>query len=150
MAPPLRLLAEDAQDLAIISAALQDAVGRVGDIRYERTARRLTVGLNRFRWEPGARSPERVRAVFQLGGVLEVKARRLRRDAREAVLELLGVIYAPADAPGDPGGTVTLAFAGDGDLRVRVEVLDAVLADVSPPWPARRAPRHDLDADVPA
>ncbi|MEP6968539.1 MAG: DUF2948 family protein, partial [Pseudomonadota bacterium] len=41
--PPLRLLAEDGEDLAVISAALQDAVTRIGDIQWEPAARRLTI-----------------------------------------------------------------------------------------------------------
>ena len=32
---PLRLLAQDADDLAVISAAMQDAVAKVGDIFFE-------------------------------------------------------------------------------------------------------------------
>ncbi|HEY5006358.1 MAG TPA: DUF2948 family protein, partial [Caulobacteraceae bacterium] len=36
---PLRLLAEDADDLGVISAALQDAVGQIGDIAYEAVER---------------------------------------------------------------------------------------------------------------
>ncbi len=42
---PLRLLAEDAEDLEVISAALQDAVAKVGDINFEPAARRLTIAL---------------------------------------------------------------------------------------------------------
>jgi hypothetical protein len=30
---PLRLLAQDAEDLSVISAALQDAVAKIGDIK---------------------------------------------------------------------------------------------------------------------
>ena len=53
MAPikPLRLLAQDVEDLAVISAALQDAVTRIGDIQWESAARCLTLSFNRFRWE---------------------------------------------------------------------------------------------------
>ncbi len=75
---PLRLLAEDADDLEVISAALQDAVARIGDIQWERQGRRLTIAFNRFRWESPDGAGERVRAGLQLGGVLEVKARNLR------------------------------------------------------------------------
>ena len=46
---PLRLLAQDADDLAVISAALQDAVTRIGDIQWEAAAGRLTLAFNRFR-----------------------------------------------------------------------------------------------------
>jgi hypothetical protein len=133
----LRLLAEDADDLAVISAALQDAVARIGDIAYEKAARRVTVAFNRYRWEQGG---ERVRCGLQLGSVLDVKARRLRRNAKDAVVELLAIAFEPGEAP---GGAVVLTFAGGGDLRVEVECVDAVLADLTAPWPTPREPAHE-------
>ena len=144
-AAPLKLLAHDADDLRVISAALQDAVLKVGDIRYEPAGRRLTLAVNRFRWERGERARERVRSALQFGGVMDVKARRLRRDAKDAVLSLLAVEFEPNGGE-DPGGTVLLRFSGDGDLRLTVEAVDAALADVSAPWPTPRTPRHDMDA----
>ena len=139
-ARPLRLLAEDAGDLQVISAALQDAVLKVGDVAHEPAARRLTLVLNRFRWEAGR--PERVRAALQFGGVLEVKARRIRQDAKAAVMSLLAVSFEPSGQEEDPSGTIVLTFAGGGDLRATVEAVDAVLVDVSGPWPTPRVPRH--------
>jgi len=136
---PLRLLAEDADDVAVLSAALQDAVAKVGDIAFEAKARRLTIAFNRFRWEGGAR--QRVRSALQLGGVLNVQTRKIRRERRDGVLELLAITFEPGEAP---GGVITLSFAGDGDLRAQVECVDAVLADVSEPWPTPRAPAHEL------
>ncbi len=135
---PLQLLAEDPDDLAVISAALQDAIAKVGDISYEARSRRLTIVFNRYRWEAGAR--QRVRAALQVGGVMSVQARKIRRDRRDAVLELLAIAFEPAEAP---GGVLTLTFAGGGDLRAEVECVDAVLADVSTPWPTPRAPTHE-------
>ena len=137
---PLRLIAQDAEDLKLIAAALQDAVGRIGDIRYEPAGRRLTLALNRFRWEAGVKRGERVRTALQLGGVLSVKARKLRQSAPTAVLSLLDVGFEPGEAP---GGTVAFIFAGGCDLRCEVECIDAALADVSGAWPARRTPEHD-------
>lgn len=136
----LRLRAESAEDLTVLSAALQDAVGKIGDIRFEAKGRRLTLTLNRYRWEAGGRS--RVRAALQLGSVEAVEARRLRRDAPDAVVELLALTFEPDAEP--PGGSLILSFAGGGDLKVRVECLDAVLADVSAPWPTPRTPRHGV------
>jgi hypothetical protein len=141
MADPtaLRLLAQDPEDLEVVSAAMQDAVLKVGDIAYEAKARRLTIGFNRYRWEAGG--GERVRAGLQLGGVLRVQTRKIRRGAREAVLELLAMTFTPSDAP---GGVVTFSFAGGGDLRATVECVEAVLADVSTPWPTTRKPAHEF------
>ena len=135
----LHLLAEDAEDLAVIAAALQDAVGKIGDILYEPATRQLTLALNRYRWE--AKGGERVRSAIQLGSVLKVQARNLRRGAKDAVVELLNIGFEPGEAP---GGAVVFTFAGGGDLRAEVECLDVVLADVSAPWPTPRTPKHQL------
>jgi hypothetical protein len=136
----LRLLAEDADDLAVISAALQDAIAQVGDIEWDARGRRFTLALNRYRWEaPGALLGERVRAGLQFGSVLSVKSRNLRREPKEAVVELLALSFEPGDAP---GGEVRLAFAGGGDLVLTVECVDAALADVSAPWRTPSTPAH--------
>ncbi len=140
---PLRLLAEDADDLHIISAALQDAVLRPVDIVWERQARRVTVALSRFCWECGG---TRVMSAMQFGDVISVKSRRLPRGPEHA-LELLAMDFEPGEAP---GGRVTLMFAGGGDLRIDVECLDAVLTDLSERWPARVAPTHSADGPEPA
>ena len=134
---PLRLLAQDIEDLQVISAALQDAIVKVGDINFESGARRLTVALNRYRWE--TKGGERVRSALQFGSVLSLEARKVRRGAKDAVLELLALTFEPGDAP---GGLLTFSFAGGADLRAKVECIEAVLADVSRPWPTPRTPRH--------
>ena len=134
----LKLLAEDAEDLEVLAAALQDAVLKIGDIAWEAKARRLTLTLNRYRW--GAAEPERVRTAVQVGSVLGVQTRRLRRNAREAVVELLTLAFEPGEAP---GGRLVFRFAGDADLAVEVECIDLVLADVSEPWAAKSEPRHE-------
>jgi hypothetical protein len=139
----LKLLAEDAEDLKVVSAALQDAVAKVGDIHWEPSARRLTLQFNRFRWEKADQGAERVRSGLQLGGVLSVKARRIRRDRKDAVLELLALTFEPGEAP---GGVISFEFAGGGDLRAEVECVDAILADLTAAWPARRAPSHPDEA----
>ena len=135
---PLRLLAEDADDLEVISAALQDAIAKIGDIDFDSRERRLTVAFNRYSWESGVR--RRVRCGLQIGSVLSVKSRNIRRVPAGAVVELLAIGFEPA---GPPGGVVTLTFAGDGDIAVTVECIDAALADVSAPWPTPRTPAHD-------
>ena len=133
----LRLLAQDEADLAVIAAALQDAVAKLGDIAFDPKARTLTIACNRYRWE--ARSKERVRSGLQFNGVLGVQSQKLKRGAKEAVVDLLDIAFEAGEAP---GGAVILKFAGGGVLRADVECIDAVLADVSSPWPARGEPQH--------
>jgi hypothetical protein len=139
-AKALRLLAEDAEDLEVISAALQDALTRIGDIRWERGGRRLTIAVNRFRWEAPEGAHERVRAAVQLGGVLGVKARNLRAEAKDAVVQLLAVSFEPGE---HPAGVVTFTFADGADLAAEVECIDAAMADLSVPWNTPRTPEHE-------
>ena len=138
---PLRLLAEDEDDLAVISAALQDAIAKVGDLEWDARGRRFTLALNRYLWEtPAGLLGNRVRAGLQFGSVLAVKSRNLRREAPDAVVELLAVSFEPGEAP---GGEIRLAFAGGGDVELTVECVDAALADVSAPWPTSSTPAHE-------
>lgn len=138
MSSPLKLLAQDAEDLTIIAAAIQDAVGKIGDIRFDARQRRLTIGLNRYRWESDGR--ERVRCFIEIGSVLGVKSRRLRRTARDAVVEVLSLDF---ETGGLPGGNLSVTYAGGGDLKITVECIDVILADVSEPWPAKTEPDHE-------
>jgi hypothetical protein len=140
---PLRLLALDPDDLEIMSAALQDAVTKIGDISWERGAGRLTIAFNRLTWEAAEAPDARVRAAIQLGCVRRVLSRNLRPAAPDAVLQLLAVTFEPGEAP---AGRVTFAFADGGDLAAEVECVDAALADVSEPWTPARKPEHDPGA----
>jgi hypothetical protein len=139
----LRLMAEDAGDLDIVAAAVQDALVRVGEINFDKKARRFTVMINRFRWETaGEKGPyERVRAALSFEGVLNVKSRRVRQDTDEALASLLSIGFIPEEEP--PGGVVRLLLAGGGEIAIDVECLDAVLIDTGPTWPTPRRPDHE-------
>jgi hypothetical protein len=50
-APVNLVTAMDAEDLAVISALVQDAVFPATEMRWDRRRRRFALLLNRFRWE---------------------------------------------------------------------------------------------------
>ncbi len=143
MAQHLKLLAEDAADLEIVAAAVQDALVRVRELKYEPKVRRFLVLMSRFRWEAaGERGPfERIRAALSFEGVLSVKSRNVRHDANEALAAVLSVTFTPAIEP--PGGTVVITLAGGGEIALEVECLDAVLLDWGMPWRTPRRPDHE-------
>ena len=67
---PINLVARDGDDLAVISALVQDSVLVAGDLRYSKSKRRFALLINRFRWEDGAsHAPERVRSLLVLDDV---------------------------------------------------------------------------------
>jgi len=140
----MKLLAQGPEDLEVLSAALQDAAGLLGDFRYEPKARQFTLALNRYRWEgPQRGQGERVRAALQVGGVLNAQSKRIKQGADDAVVNLLSMGFEPGDAP---GGVLVFTFSGGGELRLDVECIDMVFADTSEPWRAAARPAHDLDA----
>ncbi len=143
VAQHLKLLAEDAADLEIVAAAVQDALVRVGELKFDPKARRFVALMNRFRWETaGEKGPfERVRAALSFESVLGVKSRNVRQDAHDALAAVLSVTFVQAAEP--PGGTVVITLAGGGEIALEVECLDAVLLDLGEPWRTPRRPDHE-------
>ncbi len=140
----LRLRAQEPEDLEILSALLQDAAGRLGDVRWRPAERRFLLPLQRFRWEEPARD-ERVAAALAFEQVLSAQTRGLAPGAAGAALNLLSVEFRRAPASGDepePGGEILLTCSGGAAFRLRVEALEASLTDLAPPRPAAHRPRH--------
>ena len=144
----LKLQAEDAQDLSIISAHLQDAILRAGDIAYLKRARRLALTLNRFCWE---RPPEKIdgREVYRrvttglhFEGVDAVQAKGLELNGPEGLLYLLALHFEPAQE----GGTIELRLAGGATLRAEVEAIDVTLRDLGSGWLTESKPQHETAA----
>ena len=138
----LSLAAKDAEDLEILSARLQDAVGKLKDFVYLPKKRRFAAMLNRFRWEE--KSGQRVRAGLYFDSVRAVQSQNIKLGASDAVVSLLAIRFTP-DGPDDPAGMVELVFAGGGAIRLTVECIEAELADLTGPWPARATPAHDAE-----
>lgn len=143
MSALLKLMAEDAADLEILAAAAQDALVRVGDITFDKKARRFALLMNRFRWEAAdeKRPFERVRSALSFEGVLGVKSRKVQLESRDALASMLSVAFTPAQEP--PGGEVRLVLAGGGEIMLDVECLDALLVDVGAAWQTPRRPDHE-------
>src|SRR5437588_8269430 len=88
----LRLRAEDAEDLAVISACLQDALVAVRDLAYDRAAQTFWLVANRFRWE---KAPAGAGAAFErtlcgiaFDDISEVAYRGFHRSEEDRILSL--------------------------------------------------------------
>ncbi len=53
----LKFVALDAEDLAVVSAHLQDAVVNTSEVLWRPDEHRLVVALNRFDWESAQGAP---------------------------------------------------------------------------------------------
>ena len=144
---PLRLVAQDVDDLKVISSLVQDAVLPVTELKYDAKRRRFALLLNRFRWEDRAeaervgRSYERVRSVMVVEDVRKVQSFGIDRADKDLVLSLLSMVFEPGE---DGTGRLTLTLAGDGAIALDVEALEVRLDDVTRPYraPSGKVPRH--------
>ena len=140
----LKLLALDSEDLEVVSAHIQDAVVRVGDMGYAKGDRRFVLLMNRYAWEAGSPKGrgQRHRAGLHFDHVSGAHAEGFDLNAKDGVLELLAVTFEAGEAP---AGQVLLTFAGGGRVRLDVECLEARLRDLGGVWAAKAEPRHDVD-----
>jgi hypothetical protein len=145
---PLRLIAQDADDLQVISTLVQDAVLPVTEMTYDSKRRRFALMLNRFRWEDRVqaeqvgRAYERVRSVLVVEDVRKVQSTGFDRANNDLVLSLLSMSFEPGE---DGTGRLTLTLAGDGAIALDVEALEVRLDDVTRPYraPSGKVPHHD-------
>ncbi len=133
----LRLAALDADDLGVISAHMQDAVLKLGDLGYSAKKKQFALVANRFAWEADER--QRRRAGLHFDRVLAVKAHKIRQGDKDAVLELLAITFEAGEAP---SGSIVLAFAGGATIRLEVECIEASLKDLGPAWATPYQPSH--------
>jgi len=139
----LKLRAEDAEDLAVISACLQDALVPVRDLAYVPEDRTFLLVANRFRWEnglspaPGEAAYERTLCGITFSEVAAVSYNGFRRSEDGRILSLLAI--RPEDR------AVHLEFSGGATIRLEVARILCLATDLGEPWPTQWQPRHDAD-----
>jgi hypothetical protein len=151
----LKLKAEDAEDLAIIAAHLQDAIACLAEMRYVPEERRFALVVERFLWEDrdGSKDAEgrplrAVRAGLHFDRVSGIQVRGIDQTKHETILELLTIL--PGRPPQSATVTgqadeITLLFAGGGEIRLKIDCLACWMRDLETPRPTGIRPRHPLD-----
>jgi len=151
MSEGLRLKAVDSDDLSVIAACQQDALIPLSEMVYLAAEDRFLAAFTRFRRECLA-DPTRCDGLTQCQSVLvfnEVEAvRHHGLDSRfgGVRLELLTMVAEPT---ADGAADITLLFAGDAAVRLRVRQIRVTLEDFGEPSPAPVPPAHDLAVPPP-
>ncbi len=167
MSDPLKLRAEDADDLGVVSACLQDAIVPLAEIEFLAAEKRFVFVANRFRWEncsetaempvvdpaspandpnfdvafaAGCKTYERVNCGVCFEGVETVRRRGLDQRDRGRILELLALHL--------EAGAVTLAFSGEAAIRLEGTRITCHLTDLGEPWTTQWRPRHPADGQL--
>jgi len=140
----LKLVALDEEDLKIVSAHVQDALVKAGDLEYVPSRKYFIVPLNRFAWECSKSGlfrdhKERRNSVLQFDRVLSARRAGIDPQKPGEVLELLAIVFTPGEAP---GGSIELVFSGGAAIRLEVECIEARLSDLGGAWAAQSRPVH--------
>lgn len=136
MTNPIQLIANDLEDLCVVSSLCQDAIIPASDMTFLRDERSFALVLNRFCWEKQTESPPhyRTHSGLRFDHVTSVSTKGLSGVSPEKILSLLSISYA------DP--FVVLSFSGDAAVKLEVEPLAAALRDLGNPWPTQWRPEH--------
>lgn len=137
----LKLSALDADDLEVISAAIQDSLVAVRDCAHFADEKRFVLLLNRFRWEadPTVETAYwRTHSALVFNAVRAVHHHKIPLQDPDRVLELLAVAQERPDS-------VVLRFAADRAIRLEIDRLACHLGDVGEPWPTPWKPAHPAD-----
>lgn len=126
-----KLIALDEDDLAVISAHVQDAEVHVADILWRPGEKRLIVGMRRpdcDQMVSGCPCDRRLVSALRFERVLSCQARNISLDEPAQALELWGLEFYPGKKP---GGCVVLMFAEGRMLRLDVECIEGELVDLA-------------------
>lgn len=137
----LKLIALDQEDLAVLSAHVQDAVVRVGDVTYLPGEKRFAMVINRFDWSKPSKAGGyiRARSGLRFEKVLSAQVAGIDLGDKAKVLSLLAVTFQLED---EPSGWVELVFSGKAAIRLRVECIESELRDLGAQWATKTKPTH--------
>ncbi|WP_310620941.1 DUF2948 family protein [Flexibacterium corallicola] len=141
----MKLVAMDLEDLNVVSAMVQDAVLKVGEIQYLPQEQQLLISMNRFVWEAskeGKGQNERRRTVLALARVQGVQAKKINMNRKDVVLSLLAVRF---ESENEPAGRLILEFSGGAAIAASVECLEVQLTDLGAAWATENKPHHQVD-----
>ena len=142
----VRLRAETADDLAVLSALMQDAVGKTSEVAWLKRRGVFALVVSRFRWEDvdaaaaEGRAFERARCGLHFECVREVRFKGFDVGKGQQAFELLSLGFEPRGEDG--AGRVTIECAGGAAFALDVETLDARMADMGEVWETKAMPRH--------
>ena len=128
----------EAAEIKTMSAHVQDMIIRTKDMAFLKAQKRFVVVGNRFCWE---RSDQNYRTLcgFHFDHVEKVSYRAIERGDQPRFIHLLAICL---NAEHALEGIVRLIFAGEGEIQLEVEAIQAHLHDMGECWQTRARPAH--------
>ena len=140
---PLRIMAQDGEDLHVIAACLQDALVPLSGLEYDKEGGNFHLIANRFCWECESDDQEkgiscytRVPTGLAFHNVLEVQKKGLDLNHKDELVNLLTIHNAEND------NYIHLVFSGGSEIKLKVDKLSCHLKDMDEPYPTSNKPAH--------
>lgn len=138
---PLRMIAEDEDDLQIIAACLQDALVPLSGMNYDQETGTFHLIANRFCWEcdpeilEGDSFYKRVPTGLAFHQVIEIKKKDLDLQNKNELINLLTI-------HDENINSIHLIFSGGAEIRLTVDKISCHLKDVDEPYHTCNKPCH--------
>ncbi len=131
---PLKIIAQDSEDLHILSACLQDSLIPISGLNYDTPQKCFNLFAHRYQWEVESGSPQRIPSGISIENVESVQFSGFDPKSKEPQdLYLLTIQYK------EP--YVHMVFSNKAQIRVKVPSLKIKLRDANIPWPSLE-PKH--------
>ena len=141
----LKLLANNTNDLKVISAHLQDSILTTKNIANLKKNRLFLLEFNRFMWEDIEkgilRKNKRIRSILKIDNVISVQSKNINQENKDRFLEFLTI---EVDENTRNNYNLNLIFAGDALIKITVEVIEVYLDDQGEPWESKTEPKHKI------
>ena len=137
MSNTLKLIAQDDEQLTIISSLVQDSIIKSNEMGYDKKTKRFALLMNRYRHEE--ENPSRIRTAIHFDYVDSVKSVGIDKETNDDILVLLAIRF---EGKSKPSGSIFLEFSNNKSITFDVESIEAFLTDMGEPWKIPNKPVH--------
>ena len=137
MSSILKLIAQDDEQLTILSSLAQDSIIKSNEMGYDKKNKRFALLMNRYRHEE--ESPSRIRTAIHFDYVNSVKSVGIDKQSEDDILVLLAIRF---ENKSKPSGLIFLEFSNNKSISFDVESVEAFLTDMGEPWKISNRPDH--------
>ena len=127
-----KLMAHDSDDLAVLSALLQDSTVLIGDMAYDKEMEQFLFVAARY--TKGKKAGKRQLMGVNISKVKGVQRQGFSLGDKDDVLSLLAMT---ADK-----NTINLVFSGKATIRLKCDAIKVYAADLGEGWQTVFKPKH--------
>ena len=143
----LSLVAQNEEDLVVISTLCQDSIIKIANIKWAKKSKRFYLLINRFCWELNDLSKKkssnmlRINSLMSFNSVLSVKSAGIQQNNNSDITSLLTINYNFFNFEKQ---AIDLIFSGNSQISLNIECIDVFLKDISEPFEGTtsKQPKH--------